>query len=285
MEFLKPELLPKVSAVMPIFNSQKTLKRAVDSLIIQPEIDQIILVDDGSTDGSWEIAQEYAEKNPSIIALCHPNHENRGAPASRNLGLAQVRNPWIQFMDADDQLLPGKIAEQLGCITGEESLIVGYFTVMSKKKEVVKPRKDIWIGLLTTRLGITIANLWNTYWVKAAGGWDDSLPNVQEYHLMFEMLKLNPKVSFSSENLTRVFPQPNSITNSPKKKKKKRDTYFHYRKAIRKYLIQEGMFNFLRRHYYTISTGDMLRYHQPGFKVPFNNSYYWVYKNLRTLGK
>lgn len=249
----------------------------------QPEITQIILVEDGSTDGSLEICRQLAVSHPSITLLRHPNGENKGAPASRNLGLSQVINPWIQFMDSDDELLPGKIADQLQVIKGHECLVIGEFTNVKNKPEYIRPRRDIWVGLLTTRLGNSVANLWNTHWVKAAGGWNESLPNVQEYHLMLEILKRNPNVSFSNQNLTLVYPQPNSISNSPKKKKKKLDTYFTFRSQVKNYLLETGSFNFLRWHYYTITTGEMMRYHQPSMKVRFNKGYYGLVKKLKTL--
>lgn len=273
----------RVSAIIPIFNAKETLRRAIDSLLIQPEIDQIILVDDGSTDGSLDIAMRYSEEYSQITLLRHPNGENRGAPASRNLGLKFAKNPWIQFMDADDELLPGKVKNQLDKISGDECLVVGEFTILGKVSQKSKSLRDIWAGLLSTRLGNTVANLWNKETLELAGGWDESLPNVQEYHLMFEMLKINTKVAFSNKNLVRLFPQPNSITNSSNRKLEKRDTYFRFRNSVRDYLIQQNLYSLKRKHYYTVSTGNMLAYHKPPFQVHFDNQYFWLYKQLKSL--
>ncbi|WP_111672177.1 glycosyltransferase family 2 protein [Algoriphagus litoralis] len=274
-----------VSAILPIYNAEMTLTRAVESLLLQPEITQIILVEDGSRDKSLEICKKLESQHAQITLLQHPNGQNKGAPASRNLGLEHVRNPWIQFMDADDQLLPGKIEDQLNSITGEESFVVGEFIRRSKQDHVFIPFRDIWAGLIATRLGNTVSNLWSTQWVRAAGAWNVTLPNVQEYHLMFELLKLNPKVSFSSKRLTLVFPQPNSITNSENNQRNKRETYFSFRESVRKYLISKGLYSFKRRHYYNVCTGEMLRYHQPTFLVPFSSTYYFFYSKFKSFNR
>ncbi|UZD23953.1 glycosyltransferase [Algoriphagus halophytocola] len=260
--------------------------RAVNSLLQQPEINQIILVDDGSQDNSLELCERFANEYPQIQVLRHEAGKNRGAPASRNLGLQHVSNQWVQFMDADDELLPGKISDQVKLITDDIGLIVGKFKFPRngtwQESLIIH---DIWAGLITTRLGNTIANLWNVQWVKKAGAWNPDLLNVQEYHLMFELLKINPNVAFSGQALTLVHPQKNSISNSGKNLNPKRDTYFKFRKAIRNHLKEKGIYTLKRQHYYNITTGDMLRYHSPEFPVQHNKLYYIFYRGLKNLAK
>lgn len=268
----------KVSAIVPVFNAIETLERAVDSLLIQPEISEVILIDDGSRDGSLELCQKLAQKNSIICVFQHPNGENKGAPASRNLGLKKSNYPWIQFMDADDELLAGKIGSQLQKASPDVPFIVGKFDSEGKEIAIFK---DVWAGLLATRLGNTSSNLWNSHWVQKVGGWDESLLNVQEYHLMFELLKINEDVKFSDPVLVHKFPQKNSITNSKNNLLKKRDTYFQFRNKVREFLKENGKYTFIRKHYYTVCTGKMLKYHRPDFKVPLNKFYFLVYNRLK----
>lgn len=276
----------KVSAIVPVYNAKMTLLRAVNSLLVQPEINEIILIEDGSTDESLELCKQLASKHDIIRIFTHPDGKNKGAPASRNLGLEKVTNSWVQFLDADDELFQHKIKRQLEKVTPNTSLVVGQFLVSEAKANTnVTFVNDIWSGLLATRLGITSANLWNAELIKEAGGWNESLPNMQEYHLMFEILKLNDAVAFSPENLTIIYPQPNSITNSSNNLVKKRDTYFQFRFLVRKYLKETGKYSFKRQHYYNICTGQMLKYHQPPFKVPFNTWYFFIYNGLKTVEK
>lgn len=281
---MKEENFIKVSAIVPVYNAEKTLLRAVESLLIQPEINEIILVEDGSLDGSLEFCKQLASKHDIIQLFTHPDGKNKGAPASRNLGLEKITNKWVQFMDADDELLPGKIKSQLEKVCLNTSLVVGQFLKSEAKAQTcITYLKDSWSGLMATRFGNTTANLWNSEVIKMAGGWNESLPNVQEYHLMFEMLKLNDAVAYAEENLTVVYPQPNSITNSLNNSTKKRDTYFLFRYNVRKYLIASGKYSLKRHYYYNVCTGNMLKYHRPDFNVPFNSWYFLLYKGLKRL--
>lgn len=281
---MRPKHLPAVSAIVPVYNAEKTLLRAIESLLVQPEINEIILVEDGSKDGSLDLCQKLASTYPAIQVFTHPHNKNKGAPASRNLGLTKITNKWVQFMDADDELLPGKIKSQLEILQDHTALVVSGFLKREKGEEFEIPvLKDIWSGLLATRLGTTSSNMWNAELIKQAGGWDESLPNVQEYHLMFEMLKLNESVVFSQDYLTVIHSQPNSITNSSDNLEVKRDTYFRFRDALRKYFVAQGKFTFRRMHYYNVCTGQMLKYHSPAFKVPFNKFYFLLYKGIKSI--
>src|ERR1043165_10106697 len=105
---------PAVTAITIFLNEEKFLVEAVESVLAQSSQDwELLLVDDGSSDGSTEIARSYAERHPDRIRrLEHPGHANRGMSASRNLGVSQARGRYVGFLDADDVWLPGQLAEQ-----------------------------------------------------------------------------------------------------------------------------------------------------------------------------
>ncbi len=91
---------PKVSVIIPVYNVEKYLKECLDSIIGQTlEEIEIICVDDGSTDSSLSILQEYGKRDPRIIIL---TQENQGAGAARNKGLAIAKGEYLSFLDADD---------------------------------------------------------------------------------------------------------------------------------------------------------------------------------------
>ena len=93
----------KISAIIPVYNSEKYLKRCIDSLLNQTlkEI-EIILINDGSTDGSQKIIEAYVKKFPLIFkAFSQSNH---GQAFSRNLGLKYATGEFISFIDSDDYL-------------------------------------------------------------------------------------------------------------------------------------------------------------------------------------
>ena len=106
---------PLVSIVTPIFNVKSFLSETIESVINQQYTNwELILVDDGSTDGSDEIAKSFAKKYPqTIFYFEHDKHINLGASPSRNLGLSNVRGDIVAFLDSDDVWLPEKLKKQI----------------------------------------------------------------------------------------------------------------------------------------------------------------------------
>lgn len=91
----------KVSVIVPVYNTEGLLRTCIESLIHQTLHDiEIIFIEDGSTDASLAILQEYQKKDNRITILC--NHENKGGASSRNKGLAVAKGKYIQFVDSDD---------------------------------------------------------------------------------------------------------------------------------------------------------------------------------------
>lgn len=98
------ENTPLVSVIMPVYNADEFLNEAVDSVLAQSCSDwELILVDDGSRDRSGAICDEYALKDLRIRVV---HQKNQGVSAARNIGLELARGQWVQFLDADDIMLP-----------------------------------------------------------------------------------------------------------------------------------------------------------------------------------
>lgn len=101
----------RVSVVMPTYNAERYLAQAIDSVLAQTYRDfEFIIVNDGSSDGTLEIAEAYARKDPRIRIV---SQENQGGAASRNNGMAIAHGEWIAMMDADDVMLPNRLERQL----------------------------------------------------------------------------------------------------------------------------------------------------------------------------
>ena len=106
---------PLVSVITIFYNSETFISEAIES-VIQQSYDncELLLVDDGSTDGSTEIAKSYTKKLPEKIKYFdHEDHKNLGLSASRNLGLKMSKGELIAFLDSDDVWLSEKLAEQV----------------------------------------------------------------------------------------------------------------------------------------------------------------------------
>ena len=106
---------PVVTVTIPILNAEKFLAEAIECVIAQTYPSwELLLVEDGSTDGSPEIAKRYARDWPGKIRyLEHPGHENRGMTESRNLGQRNSRGRYIARLDADDVLGPTTFEDQV----------------------------------------------------------------------------------------------------------------------------------------------------------------------------
>ncbi len=104
--------MPRLSVVMPVYNGERYLAAAVDSILSQSEADfELIILDDGSTDGSPDIIARYAERDPRIRFL--RDAVNRGLAARLNQGIELAATPLIARMDQDDISLPSRFAAQL----------------------------------------------------------------------------------------------------------------------------------------------------------------------------
>lgn len=98
-----------VSILIPAFNAQNWIRDCIESALAQTwSWKEIIVVDDGSMDATFETARSYASPNVQVIS-----QENRGASAARNQALSLARGDYIQWLDADDLLAPDKISMQL----------------------------------------------------------------------------------------------------------------------------------------------------------------------------
>lgn len=137
---------PRVSVISIFFNAELYFEEAIDSVLAQNYADfELLLVDDGSSDGSTAIAQSYARRWPSkVFYFAHRGRQNRGMSATRNLGLAHARAPLVAFIDADDRWHPAKLREQAAIFDKHERLgavcgTVNYWRSWSGGEDVLVP--------------------------------------------------------------------------------------------------------------------------------------------------
>jgi len=117
-----PEL---VSTIIPVHNRSDLLREAVASVLAQTYRPiEIVIVDDGSTDDTAAVAEELARSNPESIQVIH--QPNAGPGAARQRGLDRARGSFVQFLDSDDLLLPGKFAAQVGALRQQPDCQISY---------------------------------------------------------------------------------------------------------------------------------------------------------------
>lgn len=105
----------RISVVIPVYNAEEFVTQAVESALEQPQTGEVLLVEDGSSDESLSVCEKLAAAYENVRLFRHRGGENRGAAASRNLGIRRARFRFIAFLDADDFYLPGRftVAEQI----------------------------------------------------------------------------------------------------------------------------------------------------------------------------
>ena len=101
----------KVSVIIPVYNAAAYVSQAVESALAQPETAEVLLIEDGSPDDALEVCKELAGKYEKVKLLRHPNGENRGPGASRNLGMMNANYEYIAFLDADDFYIPYRFSK------------------------------------------------------------------------------------------------------------------------------------------------------------------------------
>lgn len=118
-----------ITFVVPAYNAEPFLRQCVDSILAQSHADlEVVLVDDGSTDATDTICDEYAEADPRVRVL---HTENRGVSAARNAGIEAARGEWLAFVDADDAVHPLfaekmlRLAEDCGCDIAAAQMLQG----------------------------------------------------------------------------------------------------------------------------------------------------------------
>lgn len=130
--------MPQVSVIIPVYNAEKTLCRAIDSVLSQTVSDwELILVNDGSLDQSGEICDKYALRDKRIRVF---HKENEGVAMARQLGVDMASGEYSIHLDSDDWIDPVMLEHMLGCIQANAAdvLVVDFFETHSDGTENVK---------------------------------------------------------------------------------------------------------------------------------------------------
>jgi glycosyltransferase involved in cell wall biosynthesis len=102
-----------VSVIIPAYNVERFIEKTIASVIAQPEVTEIVIVNDGSTDGTELLLDQLQKQNSILKIYDHPNKVNKGRSDSRNLGIQKATCNYIAFLDADDYFLPNRFANDV----------------------------------------------------------------------------------------------------------------------------------------------------------------------------
>jgi glycosyltransferase involved in cell wall biosynthesis len=186
--------MDKVSVVIPCYNADRFLQETVESVLVQdyPDI-EILLVDDGSTDGTAKLIRSFGSK---VRAEFGPN---RGPSAARNRGTALATGSFIQYLDADDLLLPGAEKRRVDALAASGADVAysdwqrleeqsdGIFSpcdVVSRTIEDVHPDPEI--AIFSDFWAPPAALLYRRSIVERIGSWNESLPVIQDARFLLD---------------------------------------------------------------------------------------------------
>lgn len=229
----------KLSLIVPVYNVSKYLAKCLDSLLcqdLQPDEYEVIVVDDGSTDDSGTIAEEYAQVHPNLITVVH--QANQGLSGARNTGIKISKGQYIQFVDSDDYLEPNVLKTLVDKMDSDNLDILRFnYQNVNEKYEVFEPykehkpyvdyRDEVCDGLtfLNERLGYG-CYAWQ-FVVKSTFLKSDK--NLFKIGIYFEDTQWTPRILVQSRRVTSIdtmvynyLLRPDSITNSVSEIKKRK---------------------------------------------------------------
>jgi Glycosyltransferases involved in cell wall biogenesis len=187
-------LTPRVSVVIPTYNHAQYLRFALDSVINQSYANtEILVIDDGSTDGTAQLIKSYGSKVDYIYK------ENGGTPSALNLGLSLATGKYICWLSADDHLLGEKIAKQVALMESDSNLGFSYTSFMVidskgiKQYDVNSPYYPDKREMVTKLMEGCFINGSSVMMRRAAldviGNFDLGLPQAHDYDLWFRFLR------------------------------------------------------------------------------------------------
>jgi glycosyltransferase involved in cell wall biosynthesis len=193
-----------VSILIPCHNAERWVGQAIESALAQtwPE-KEVIVVDDGSTDGSLAVIRGFGDR------IRYETGPNRGGNVARNRLLELSRGEWLQYLDADDYLLPEKVADQMKFLAAqpETDIVSGpstleFYSDQETRRELlpIPEPHDPWVLLARWYLPQTGASLWRKTSLLEVGRWKPDQPCCQEHELYLRLLMADKKFGFHPQS-------------------------------------------------------------------------------------
>lgn len=195
----------RVSVVLPAFNASATIKRAIDSLRSDPHVMEIIVADDGSTDGTQRLAADL----PGVIAL--NAEQSKGACAARNRGFRRASCEYVLFLDADDHVDPAFVSHLLAAAGDDTDLVIGSHRRITGEGEVTKTveflpgwSRDRLVAQYISQPVQTATVLWRRDFLAELGAWDESVIVLQDIELMLRAFVRGARYAVAGSGGPRV---------------------------------------------------------------------------------
>ena len=235
-----------VSVITPCYNGEKYLPETIESVIAQsyPQWEMLV-VDDGSTDDSFGIAQHYADRDSRIKVL---RQENKGSAAARNLGMRHAQGQYIALLDADDLWLPVFLERQISFLREKRAICVccGYARIDAQSREIMRP--TIPLEVITTgdmRVMNRIGCLSGLYDCSKYGKvyLREEMKSIRDdYAYWYDIVALEGKAFGNQEILARYRVLDDSVTG--RKLKLIRRQFLFYRRFLKENMLAASINTF-----------------------------------------
>jgi peptidoglycan/xylan/chitin deacetylase (PgdA/CDA1 family)/2-polyprenyl-3-methyl-5-hydroxy-6-metoxy-1,4-benzoquinol methylase len=206
--------VPIVSVIVPCFNAEGTLDKALRSVALQRRVRwEVIVVDDGSTDRSSHVAALWTRRDSRFRLL---QQSNSGAAAARNAGLRAARAEWVCFLDADDWLAPCAFQRLLAEANSESSVVAGRaMRVSADGRQWPYPKRDLSdaFSVLCCEGGIPIHSaIVRKEAVVRVGGFDETLRTSEDWDLWQRLARAGHRFAQSEANVAYYQSRPGSLS-------------------------------------------------------------------------
>lgn len=211
---------PLISVVIPVYNREKTILRALNSVFGQTYSNiEVIVVDDGSTDATAQVVSNCADERVRLISLSN----NQGANKARNTGILEAKGEYIAFQDSDDEWLADKLERQLAYMrkTAVEAVYCPYILFDAGKTHIVPENyanqdvceKNIAEILKKTNIVGTPTLMVKRELFYKIGMFDVDMKRLQDYEFVIRLVK-NGTLGYLKEPLVKAYRMEQSITSN-----------------------------------------------------------------------
>ncbi|MFA7448718.1 MAG: glycosyltransferase family 2 protein [Weeksellaceae bacterium] len=214
--------MTEISVIIPVYNSEQYLRACIDSVLEQSYTDfELLLINDGSTDASGKICDEYALKDARVKAF---HKENGGVSSARNLGLDHAKGEWICFVDSDDEVLEDALQNYVNCIKSTDAdIIISNYIVKyengienSVKLELGTSdlqNNDLIKDIIDGRIHGSLCNKIVKADILKKFRFDPDITYMEDKLLLIKLLLQEPSVFFMDKNTYVYIQRKNSATN------------------------------------------------------------------------
>jgi GT2 family glycosyltransferase len=253
--------MPKISVIIPTYNSAKYIAQAIESVLAQTYSDyEIIVVDDGSTDDTVAVLRPYLDRITYIY------QDNKKLPAARNAGIAASSGAYLAFLDSDDLFLPDKLAVQTRCLDErpDVGLVASGYQYVDEAGQLLAESQS-WVdrpaitleSLLFGGLTPPVAVLLRREWFDRVDGFDEQFAYCEDMDLWYRLALAGCPMVWEPAIVCQYRLHANNMSRSP-------ETHFRYHrraldKAFADPLMPEGLQRQRARTYAQLDMSEAAR--------------------------